>query len=307
MISLTKPTLTVFTSTYNRGPLLLRGYEALCRQTCKDFCWIIVDDGSNDDTRDRVLSWQKEKPGFEIRYIYKENGGMYTGYNTAIAALDTELAVCVDSDDYLTDTAVEEIIDTWRSEGSNQYAGIIALDAKEDGTILGDLFPSQKSINLMDLAVGKYKVDNQDRKIVVRSKLYQSVAPMTEYPGEPDFNPHLLHLKISLNYDFLIYNHPICIVEYQPDGMTQNVIKHYFRSPNAYRETRLFDMSIPNAPFGFLCKKTIHYISSCILAHKPCISDSPKKLLTALLYPFGWMLSMYIRYKNQDEKRTGAS
>ena len=67
-----KPTLTVFTSTYNRGALLHRGYEALCRQTCKDFCWIIVDDGSNDDTRERVLSWQKEKPGFEIRYIYKE-------------------------------------------------------------------------------------------------------------------------------------------------------------------------------------------------------------------------------------------
>lgn len=298
-----KPTLTVFTSTYNRGELLRRGYEALCRQTCKDFCWIIVDDGSVDNTKDLVSSWQNEDCGFDIRYIYKKNGGMYTGYNTAIAVLETELAVCVDSDDYLTDTAIEEIITTWRSKGSDEYAGIIGLDVKADGSILGDPFPQQESINLLDLAVGRYKINNQDRKIVVRSKLYQAVAPMTEFPGEPDFNPHLLHLKISLQYDFIIYNHPLCIVEYQPDGMTQNVIKHYFRSPNAYRETRLFDMSIPNAPLVFLCKKTIHYISSCILARKPCISASPQKFLTILLYPFGWMLSIYIRYKNGDKKR----
>lgn len=302
-----KPTLTVFTSTYNREALLRRSYEALCRQTCKDFCWIVVDDGSTDHTKEQVLSWQKEDCGFCIYYIYKKNGGMYTGYNAAIAALETELAVCVDSDDYLTDTAIEEIITVWRAEGNDQYAGIIGLDAEADGAILGDPLPDQKSVNLLDLAVGKYKIRNRDRKIVVRSELYKSVAPMTEFPGEPDFNPHLLHLKISLEYDFIVYNHPLCIVEYQDDGMTKNVIKHYFRSPNAYRETRLFDMSIPNAPFGFVCKKTVHYISSCILARKPCISDSPKKLLTVLLYPLGLALSMYIRYKNREEKRQTVS
>lgn len=296
-----QPTITVFTSTYNRANLLERGYRALCRQTCKDFCWLIIDDGSVDKTAEEVEHWVQQDNGFEIKYVYKENGGMYTGYNRAIEIMNTELAVCVDSDDYLRDTAIEEIVSFWKTKGSQEYAGIIGLDCLQNGEILGDPFPEQKSINLLDLAVGKYKLDNRDRKIVVRTELYKEVAPMKEFPGEPDFNPHLLHLQISMKYDFLVYNHPLCVVDYQEDGMTQNVMKHYFRSPHSYRETRLFDMSIPQAPIDFICKKTIHYISSCILAHAPCVSASPRKGLTLLLYPFGWALSIYIRYQNRKQ------
>ncbi|MBQ9729959.1 MAG: glycosyltransferase family 2 protein [Clostridia bacterium] len=295
-------TLTVFTPTYNRAHCLSRGYEALKRQTSKDFVWLVIDDGSTDNTKELVSAWQKQENGFEIRYVYKENGGLYTGYNKAIEHADTPLCVCVDSDDYLVDDAVEKVVRFWQENGSEEYAGIVALDAYENGEIIGDKMPEQKTINFIDLAIGKYKGKNGDKKNFVRTDLYKSVAPMKEFPEERDFNPHYLHLKISKTHDFLVLNEPLCIVEYQPDGMTNSIFKNYLRSPKGFRESRLLDMSFKNAPFLYTAKKTIHYISSCILSKQPCISASPRKALTVLLYPFGWLFSLYVRYRGKRTK-----
>ena len=200
------PTLTVFTPAYNREQLLVRGYEALKRQTCKDFLWLIVDDGSIDNTTEQVTKWMEENTDFEIRYIKKENGGLHTGYNTAIEHADTELMVCVDSDDYMPDDAVEKILTFWKQEGSTEYAGIVGLDFDLDGKVIGDLLPNQKTVNLIDLLVGKYDLVNGDRTNVIRTELYKKVAPMKSFSGEKNFNPHYMHLEISKEYDFLVLN-----------------------------------------------------------------------------------------------------
>ena len=102
-------TLTVFTPAFNRAHTLVRTYESLCRQTCQDFCWLVVDDGSTDNTRQLVEGWIEEGR-IPVRYIYKENGGLHTAYNTAYANIDTELNMCVDSDDFLPDDAVDLIL-----------------------------------------------------------------------------------------------------------------------------------------------------------------------------------------------------
>ena len=101
-------TLTVFTPTYNRAHTLPRLYNSLCNQTCRDFEWLVIDDGSTDDSKDLVLRWKKEAV-IPIQYIYKENGGLYTGYNTAYLNIETELNVCIDSDDAMPKDAVEKI------------------------------------------------------------------------------------------------------------------------------------------------------------------------------------------------------
>ena len=101
--------ITVFTPTYNRGNLLKKGYEALLHQEDKRFEWLIIDDGSQDNTKEIVEQWINEKK-IDIRYIYKENGGLHTAYNLAIANINTELAVCVDSDDFLADDAIFTIL-----------------------------------------------------------------------------------------------------------------------------------------------------------------------------------------------------
>jgi hypothetical protein len=118
---------------------------------------------------------------------------------------------------------------------------------------------------------------------------------MEEFPGEKDFNPHFLHLKISQKYDFLILNEKLCIVDYQPDGMTNTVYKQYLRSPRSFRKMRMMDLSLDGAPLTFIVKKTIHYISSCILSGEPCISESPRKGWTIILYPMGCLLTIYLK------------
>ena len=103
-------TITVFTPAYNRAKTLPRTYSSLVKQDCKDFVWLIVDDGSTDETGELVKKWKQADNGFEIRYIYKENGGMHTAHNTAYENIDTELNVCIDSDDCLAEGAIKKIV-----------------------------------------------------------------------------------------------------------------------------------------------------------------------------------------------------
>lgn len=298
-----KKTLTIFTPTYNRAYCLDKGYKALCRQTLKDFIWIIIDDGSTDNTKELVQSWIDECKDFEIKYVYKKNGGLYTGYNKAIELADTELCVCVDSDDYLTDNAVEIIINKWKKDGSDEYAGIVGLDCIESGECIGDKFPDQKSINLIDVLLGKYSFKNGDRKNVARTELYKKYCPMEEFPEERDFNPHYLHIQISKNYDFLVLNENLCVVEYQSGGMSDTVFMQYLRSPKSFRKMRLLDMSLENVPLKYLLKTNIHYTSSCIISKEPCISASPHKIATILMWPFGLLLTIYLKFNNRKKKK----
>ena len=99
-------TLTVFTPTYNRAHTLKRLYESLCTQTCDDFEWLVIDDGSTDFTKELIDGFIRQNR-LPIRYIYKENGGLHTGYNTAYDNITTELNVCIDSDDFMPEDAVE--------------------------------------------------------------------------------------------------------------------------------------------------------------------------------------------------------
>lgn len=298
-----KPTITVFTPTYNRAYCLHNGYEALCRQTLKDFVWLVVDDGSTDNTKELVESWQKSDNGFEIQYLYKTNGGLYSGYIAAINAIQTELCMCVDSDDCLTDNAIESVLDLWREYGSEKYAGVIGYDAQKNGCIIGEIFPeSMKTINLIDTLLGRAEVKDADWKNIVRTELYREAIPSRiitdEFMGEKDFNPHYLHIKICEKYDFLVLNKVLCIVDYQPDGMTATVLKQYIRSPNSFRALRLLELTYHDAPTKFKIKKTIHYISSCILAKKPCFSASPQKILSVILYPIGVLFTLYLLIRN---------
>lgn len=294
--------LTVFTPTYNRSDLLERGYYALKRQTNKDFIWLIIDDGSTDNTKEIVEEWINTESDFRIEYIYKENGGLHTAYNSAIEKLSTELAVCVDSDDYLTDTAVEEILELWKKVKNDDVAGIVAPDCYQNGEIIGDNLPNQKTINLIDLQVGKYNISNGDRKLVVRSDLYKSVAPQKVFEGEKNFNPHYMHLQISKSYDFAVYRNPICIVEYQPTGMSASMIKQYWNSPKSFAEIRKLYLSFPNTSLKYKFQHSVHYVSSSLISkNRRFVKESPKKLLTILAFPFGFVLYCIIKKKMREK------
>lgn len=285
--------ITVFTPTYNRAHLLHSCYESLLRQSNQQFKWLIIDDGSTDNTQEVIEKWSLEQR-IEIEYIYKENGGLHTGYNTAIEHMDTELSICIDSDDWLPDDAIELILSVWDKNKSDDLAGIIGLDYTADGNIIGDILPDGEKIEPIKLLASKN--NRGDKKYVVKTSLYKEVAPMPVFEGEKNFNPHYMILKLSAKYKFLSINRPLCIVDYQNDGMSANIFKQYMNSPNSFAELRRVIMSLPEVPFLYLCKTTIHYVSSNLIAgNNSFIKKSPKKLLTVLLWPMGYILSKYIK------------
>ena len=287
------PTLTVFTLTYNRAYCLHKCYESLLRQTCNDFEWLIVDDGSTDDTRNLVETWIGENR-IPIKYLYKENGGMHTGYYVAYDNIFTELAVCIDSDDYMTDDAVEKIVSHWQKDKDEQYAGMIFLDITENGNVIGSSLPDVKSATVYDL-YNRMGVKG-DKKQVYRPELIRPFHS-PEYPGEKLFPTCYKYFLVDLTHKMLVYNEPVCVVEYMPDGYTRNIIKSYKKNLNNYIFYRKFIMTYPNATSRHRYRFAIHYVAESMLAKKNFLKNTPRKLLTYAAIPPGILLYIYLCIK----------
>lgn len=285
--------ITVFTPTYNRAQLLPRVYRSLLRQTNQRFKWLIIDDGSTDNTAEVVTQLTHEGK-IEITYVHKENGGLHSGYNAAIQRLDTELSICIDSDDWLPDDTIERIEAAWGKYKAENVAGLIGLDYTASGDLIGDHLPDGAVIHPVDLLASK--TNRGDKKYVVRTDCYKKVAPMPEYPGEKNFNPHYLILKLSAEYQFVAVDAPLCIVDYQPDGMTANQFQQYLNSPRSFAELRRVILTLPNVPIKYWIKTMIHYCSSSQIAgNRNYIKEAPCKILAALCVPAGWLLTCYIK------------
>lgn len=131
---------TVFTATYNRARTLRRTYESLCRQTHRDFEWLVVDDGSSDATDALVAGWQREGRIEEIRYLYQDNGGKHTAWRRALEHARGPLLVEVDSDDELTPDALAVFDRHWtrleRRADRGRFLDVRALCLGPDGAPL---------------------------------------------------------------------------------------------------------------------------------------------------------------------------
>ena len=293
-------TLTIFTPSYNRAAFLQKSYEALRKQSCKDFVWMIVDDGSTDNTSEEVKLIQDKESDFEIIYIYKENGGLHTGYNVAIENANTELCMCIDSDDLIADDAVEKIISIWNKKKKDNCAGIVGLDADTTGKPICYIKTDEEYINLNDFDITHKWAG--DRKLVIRTDLYKSVAPMPVFEGEKNFNPQYMHIKIAENYLFYVMNEVICIVDYQDTGMSAGIFKQFVNSPNSFAEYRKLQMTMKQNNWISIIKNAIFYDSSCFLANKSkaIISESPRKIITLLVSPLGYLFSLYVKKKAKN-------
>ena len=289
--------LTVFTPAYNRAHTLHRCYESLCRQKCKQFKWLIIDDGSSDNTKELVESWIKEDSGFEIIYHYKENGGMHTAHNAAYQLIDTELNVCIDSDDYLADDAAEKIITFWKKYGSNKYAGIIGLDADFNGKIIGKRFPKDlKSTTLS----GYYQAGGSgDKKLVYRTDVITKYPEYPVFEGEKYVSLGYKYQLIDQDYPLLALNEVLVNVKYRPDGSSLNMYRQYIHNPQGFAFIRKSSMQLaPTSQRRFI--EAMHYVADSLLARNPhFLSESPRKWLTFFaLFP-GMVWYGYIRYKTR--------
>lgn len=322
--------LTVFTPTYNRKHTIVRTYESLCRQSNDDFDWLIIDDGSSDGTREwveglgdkiidlgsrfdwmgRVLDGEDENH-FAIKtekciieYIYKPNGGLYTGYNAAYAAIQTDLCICIDSDDYMPDDAVEKILQCWKKRGSDKYAGLWGLDynitTKE---LIGGRFPEGlDEVFFYDMTLKK--LHSGDTKPVLRTALMKEVAPQIGFPGEKNFNPVYMIMQVCDNYPILLLNENLCNVEYQvgADSMSQGIWRQYVNSARSFAKLRRLEMSLKHNTLKNKIRVCIHYVSSCLLSRDgDWLMKCPLPFMTMMLFPLGFSLYLLVLWKNRNQ------
>ena len=296
--------LTVFTPIYNRAHTLERLYRSLCAQTSKDFEWLVVDDGSTDGTANLVQGFAEEGL-VPVRYIYKENGGLYTGYNTAYANIDTELNVCIDSDDAMPEDAVERILKTWREKGSDRYAGLIGLDCYMDsGEPIGGRFPeAMKDCWLMDLYAKR--IHRGDAKQVMRTALMKQVAPQVGFPGEKNFNPVYMLLQVCDQYPLLVLNEPLCLVEYQQgDSMSRNIWKQYLDSPRSFAKMRRLEMTLTHKTLWNRFRSAVHCVAECLIARDgDWLAAAPSRpLMLAAVLPGALLYLHILRLASRREK-----
>ena len=298
------PLLTVFTPTYNRAYILPQCYRSMCRQTCKDFIWLVVDDGSTDGTRELVESWMREDNGFELRYVYEENRGMHGAHNLAYETIDTEINTCIDSDDYMPDDAVETIVRFWQTcERDETICGFLALDIDKDGNVIGTRLPENVTRATSYEVYYKYGVTG-DKKFILRSDLTR-LYPYPVFEGEKYVNLATKYSLLDKDYKLLLLNEPVCIVEYMPDGSSLNMIRQYFRNPRGFAYSRKLCMQLPYADFKFRFVQAMHYVSSCLILHeRRWLADSPCRALTLLASPAGllWYLHLRRQYRHLNKK-----
>ena len=291
--------LTVFTPAYNRAYSLPRTYESMKNQTCKDFIWLIIDDGSSDNTKELVDQWISESNEFEIQYIYKENGGMHTAHNTAYANIHTELNVCVDSDDAMPADAVEKILRKWEEVKDCGYAGIIALDADlNTNKVIGKGFPE----GLKDTTVSGYYARGGagDKKLICRTDIINQYPEYPVYEGEKYFSLAFKYRLIDQGYKMAVLDEIVCLVEYQQDGSTNNMIRQYYRNPKGFAEWRKIRMQYTDSKKRVFID-CVHYVAeSRIAKNKNYLRESPEKMLTVLAIPVGIILEKYIRRKAES-------
>lgn len=286
--------LTVFTPTYNRVHLLPRLYESLQAQTDPNFLWMVIDDGSTDDTKELVNSWQQENK-LEIVYHHKANEGMHSAHNVAYENITTAWNTCIDSDDMMTEGAVASILKHLAEiEKEDDIYALVGLDADQKGNLIGTPFPaSLKKVRFNEIYL-KYGLTG-DKKIVYKTEVMKTLPPYPIYEGE-----RLVPLDYkSLLADQFAFVKPVneiwCLVEYQDDGSTRNMLKQYRRHPRGFAFSRISRINY-GITYKEKLKNAVHLVSSSLFVRDPKFLFKTKYTwLVLATVPAGILLNLFIR------------
>ena len=221
--------LTVFTPAYNRAVMLSRLYRSLCDQTCKDFEWLIVDDGSTDETASVVQSFVNEEK-INIRYIKKENGGKHTAHNLALEQAAGEWFFCVDSDDLLAEGAIaalEEKITRLNSE-----SGIIAYKEDLDRRLLSDHFPEGLQQTQMHRLAGEFGCRGEFS--LAFQTAFARRFPFPVFSGERFVTECVVYDQMDQEGIFALLPKTVTVCEYQADGYSSDASRLMKQNPSGY-------------------------------------------------------------------------
>ncbi len=294
-------TLTVITTSYKRAYCIGNLYESLKRQTCDDFVWLIVDDGSPDNTEEIVKGFIAENK-VEIVYIKQENMGMHGARNTAYDSVQTEINTIIDDDDYMTDDAVEKIVSFWNKNKRDGIAGFVSYNVDLEGKIIGSPLPEGVEETTTTELYDKYKVTG-DKKLIFRSDIIKE-NPFPVFEGEKFFPASYKYRLIDLKYKILIMPEPVCVVDCNQNSMTFNKVAQYRSCAKGFAFYRNEMIKISKNP-KYIIKESIHYVAESLLAgNKHYIKSAHKKGYAILCAPVGIALYFYI--KKTKKKAIGA-
>lgn len=231
--------ITIFTPTYNRAHTLPRLYRSIQHQSLMNFEWLIIDDGSTDNTENIILKWQKEAQ-FSIRYYKQENGGKHRATNYASRLARGDLFFIVDSDDYIPYNAVELLEHYYASiKNDNSFCGVAGSKCYPNGQRVG----GEVSYQVLDTDVVTYRQTlniKGDMAEVWKPSVLREY-PFPEIPGEKFVTEAIVWNEIAKKYKLRYFNKEIYTCEYLDDGLTKNIRRHHRNSP---RGTMLYYISL---------------------------------------------------------------
>ena len=284
--------ITVFTPTYNREKTLKTLYESLVNQTCKDFYWLIVDDGSTDNTNKIVETWIRENK-IRIEYYKQENQGKSMAHNAGVRHATGELFVCVDSDDYLEKNAVECVINNWESS-SKKYVGILAYKKTKNRIVTSIKDKNVQSGTLKNLYL--HSGLKGDTMLVFKTSIIKKYE-FPKFEGEKFVPEAYLYDLIDTNGNLLILRKALYVCEYLDDGYTSNMAKLLKNNSNGYMafivQRLKYDESFSEKFFD-----SVRCIAMRIARKDNCIiKNSVYPFVALLAYPLGYIFYLK-RYKS---------
>lgn len=279
--------ITVFTPTYNRAHLLGRLYESLCDQSFTDFEWVIVDDGSTDGTASLVQGFIAERR-IDIKYLSQANGGKHRAINHGVGQARGELFFIVDSDDSLPIDSLQSIASEWAAVSDSAVGGVAGLDATPAGQTIGCGLPSDAiECNSIDIRL-RHHVTGDMAEVFTTSVMRE--FPFPEIEGERFCPEALVWNRIARKYKLRYFNKVIYIAEYQPDGLTDNIVRVRMQSPVA--STMCYaEMLGYGIPWGQKLKAAINYWRFRLCCKK--FSRVPQlPLAWNAAMPLGWLMHL---------------
>lgn len=290
--------ITIFTPTYNRKHIIGKLYESLVNQTSKEFVWLIVDDGSTDGTEELVKEWMKEDK-IKIHFFYKENGGKHRAHNFGVKKCYTEWFICVDSDDFLTNNAVEIMYEELNTLNEN-YIGVVFPRYELSNGLPKKWFNNNiKMINISDIYILLDCVI--ETGIVIKTKYLKKIL-FPEISGENYIGEEILYNELQQYGSFKpVYKIVYCF-EYLEDGLTKKTFELWKDCPlgmlcllrSRYRVISLSKVSYVRK-FKLKSKCIMNINALCLATNKKIMKETPNKMLSiVLLIPS--ILFKYVRY-----------
>lgn len=223
--------ITVFTPTFNRAYILNVLYESLCRQTKKNFIWLIIDDGSVDNTKQLVDQWMKEKK-IKIEYYFQENKGKNSAHNRGVILCNTDLFVCVDSDDFLIDNAMEIVENSLNEIKDEKIAGFVSGRFMISETSCYE----RKTSSLLEVSTLREYLGHSgisETTLFFKTDVIKRFL-FPEIEGEKFIPESYVYNQIDQKYKYRILKDHLVISKYQPDGFVKNWEKFRAANPKGF-------------------------------------------------------------------------